>query len=80
MRLYECTLALLRNRSRQVTLKHISNETDLKMSWLVSMSGKSPPRNPSVNMVQTLYSYLAGEELTLVGHEKNGHTARANGS
>lgn len=46
------------------------------MSWVSSMAGASPPSDPGVNMVEKLYSYLAGHELELANHA-NGHTARA---
>ncbi len=77
MSLYEKTLDLMRNRPRRMTLKIIVKETDLTMGWLVTISGKSPPAHPSVNLVEQLYCYLTGE--TVLGQE-NGDTERANRS
>jgi len=76
MPLFEKTIDLLRNRPRHMTLQFLSKETDLKMSWLVKMAGSSPPQDPGVNMVEKLYSYLAGQELELVNHD----TTRTKGS
>ena len=75
MNLLNTTRQLLKNRPRAMTLQKISRETDLKMSWVVSMAGASPPRDPGVNMVERLYSYLSGKGLELVSHA-NGHTER----
>jgi len=60
--LLERTRQALASRDRVQTYEKISADTGLSRSWL-SLMARGEIRHPSVEMVQTLYEYLTGEEL-----------------
>lgn len=60
--IYDKTLALLQNRSVQLTLKRISEDTGLDEGWL-STFNRGVVKEPSVNKVQTLYEYLTNTTI-----------------
>mgnify|MGYP001603848455 CR=1 FL=1 len=60
--LHDKTLDLLQNRSVQLTLKQISEDTGITENWL-SRYNQDQVKNPSVNLVQTLYEYLTNSKL-----------------
>lgn len=63
--LRDTTLKLLKERSIQITLEKICNDTGLNLSWLELFSGKTGIKDPSVNKIQTLYEYLSGKPIEL---------------
>ena len=57
-------LELLDNRPRTVTLKDIAEGSGLPEAWLKTFAaGKIA--DPSVNRVETLYTYLTGKPLNV---------------
>lgn len=64
-RLANCTLELLRNRPRTLTLDKIASDTELTVSWLRDF-GAARKEHASVTRVERLYSYLANKKLELV--------------
>ena len=64
MALYEKTIELLKNRPRDKTLKSISEDTGINLSWLRSFGqGRIKDKGPSVFTVEKLYEYLSGQKL-----------------
>lgn len=58
------TLELLRNRPVTKTYKIIEAETRLPEGWLKSFAnGQS--KDPAVNRIETLYTYLSGRAIRL---------------
>ena len=62
--LYGRTLELLKERSRSVTLKNISEATGLPEPWLKTFA-QEKVADPSVNRVEILYAYLNGKPLNV---------------
>ena len=60
--LYDRTLNLVRNRSRQITFRQIQTDTGLTVGWLeIFATGKM--KDPGVCKVEALYVYLTGKPL-----------------
>lgn len=61
--LLDRTLSLLEEKSPELTLVKIAEDTELDYSWLCKFSqGRIP--NPGVNGVQTLHDYLDRQAAT----------------
>lgn len=56
--LHERTMALLRDRPENVSLRKISNDTGLGYEWLRKLLYEGIP-DPGVNKIETLYHYLS---------------------
>lgn len=62
MTFLEQTKKMLNERPRSVTFARIEKETGLKQSWL-KMVANGTIKDPSVNLIETLYFYLSGEKM-----------------
>lgn len=58
------TYELLKNRNNLLTLKKITEDTGISEQWL-SRFNQNQIKNPSVDIVQTLYQYLTNTELVI---------------
>lgn len=58
------TLELLLNRPFTKKYKDIESDTGLPEGWLKSFA-KGQSTSPSVNRIETLYTYLSGKALKL---------------
>lgn len=64
MSLHERTLKLINERNHSITYEKIANDTGLNPVWLRYFAiGKF--KDPGVNKVQKLYSYLNGKDIKL---------------
>lgn len=63
-RLRDFTVKHLKNRSRSLTLKKISDDTDIPETWLAKFV-QAKTDNPSVNYCLTLYQYLTNTTIPL---------------
>lgn len=61
-KLRDCTLNLLINRPKPMTLQKIADETPLSVEWLKAFqTGKI--NDPSAGKIETLYEFLSGKCL-----------------
>jgi hypothetical protein len=61
-RLRDKVLTLLEERPRSLTLKDVAEGSGLPEAWLKSFASRKI-NDPSVNRVETLYTYLTGKPL-----------------
>lgn len=62
--LLDRTNALLKARSRNLTLDLISQDTQIPLHWLESFS-RGLSKSPTVRNVVCLYEYLSGRQINL---------------
>lgn len=56
------TLHYLKTRPREMTLKQVSEATQVPLSW-IKMFSYTRVEHPSAPRVEKLYEYLSGKEL-----------------
>jgi hypothetical protein len=59
------TVALLKNRSPQITLKDISEKTTLPFAWLKSFQARGNELDSRSDRVVTLYEFLTQKKLKI---------------
>jgi len=57
------TIRLLKDRPRSLTLKMVSEQITVSVSWLSSLLSDDPPQGPSVDQIERLYNLLSDKPL-----------------